>query len=548
MKRIILCMMVGILCFLAMGTAGAEDSDFQIENGVLKKYKGHDTEVIIPDGVTSIGDFAFVACSNITSITIPEGVTSIGKNAFWGCQSLTNITIPDGVKSIGSCAFQTCTSLKNITLPASITSIDSAAFANCTSMTSFTFPEGVTSIGQLVLAECSALTSVTIPSSVESIETSAFMDCIHMTSVTIPDGVKRIGTNAFFNCSGLVSITIPNSVTDIADDAFVSCSSALLFITDNSYAEQYAMNCGFATSVIPATLNGYSVSLSDVVDLIFYFRVFEDCSKYDITIRYANGDEESAHFSEDLVTGENLYGVKCTMPIKKMRDITTLEVTFGSASETYSYSVSEYCEDLLEESNASLSTDEEKKVVRKLLLYGEWAIYYFGYIPLDTYSGNPEVPGSGNGSGEEPDTASLSSAEDVLSAIDSETDMAIQNGLNPFVKLDGISLVLESSIRYRAYFTFVDAEHAQSFIDMATEGNELIQVGDTNQYYIEKDSVSIAKLSENMEFQIGDITITSNPLYYIEVTLDSDSDDDLKHLCIAVYEYYSAVMEMLQKE
>ncbi len=87
-------------------------SDFQIdEEGCLTKYSGPGGDVVIPDGVTSIGGSAFSECSSLTSITLPDGVTSIGNSAFYGCSSLTSITIPDSVTSIGWGAFNDCESL-----------------------------------------------------------------------------------------------------------------------------------------------------------------------------------------------------------------------------------------------------------------------------------------------------------------------------------------------------------------------------------------------------------------------------------------------------
>ena len=110
---------------------GQNKDDFDIENGILKKYKGIQSEVIVPDGVTSIGEYAFSRCSKLTSITIPNSVTSIGEWAFSGCSGLTSITIPNSVTSIGDFAFSGCNGLTSITIPNSVTSIGNGAFGYC---------------------------------------------------------------------------------------------------------------------------------------------------------------------------------------------------------------------------------------------------------------------------------------------------------------------------------------------------------------------------------------------------------------------------------
>ena len=106
-----------------------------IQNNVLVAARGNLTIANIPEGVTSIGSYAFNRCSGLTSITIPEGVTSIGNYAFYRCSGLTSITLPEGVTSIGSYAFEGCTGLTSITIPSSVTSIGWNAFNNCTSLT-----------------------------------------------------------------------------------------------------------------------------------------------------------------------------------------------------------------------------------------------------------------------------------------------------------------------------------------------------------------------------------------------------------------------------
>ena len=118
------------------------------------------TNLVIPNGVTSISNFAFSGCTGLTAVTIPDSVTSIGRSAFSGCASLTSITIPNSVTSIGGCAFLGCTGLTSITIPDSVTSIGANAFYGCTGLTSITIPNSVTSIGENAFYGCARLTSI----------------------------------------------------------------------------------------------------------------------------------------------------------------------------------------------------------------------------------------------------------------------------------------------------------------------------------------------------------------------------------------------------
>ena len=201
-----------------------------IQNGVTKigNYAFDDcsslTSITIPNSVTSIGYYAFYGCSGLTSVTIPNSVTSINYGTFYGCSRLTSVTIPNSVTSIGYYAFGYCSGLTSVTIPNSVTRIENYAFSNCSSLTSVAIPESVTSIGHYAFYGCSGLTSVTIPNSVTSIEDGTFYGCSGLTSVTIPNSVTRIGYYAFYGCTGLTSVTIPESVTSIESYVFLDCS------------------------------------------------------------------------------------------------------------------------------------------------------------------------------------------------------------------------------------------------------------------------------------------------------------------------------------
>lgn len=102
--------------------------------GGVDNYLDFIRVVVVENGATSIGEFAFLECISLTSITIPDSVTSIGTYAFYGCNSLTSVTIPDSVTSIDDWTFGGCISLTSVTIPDSVTSIGYSAFSNCSGL------------------------------------------------------------------------------------------------------------------------------------------------------------------------------------------------------------------------------------------------------------------------------------------------------------------------------------------------------------------------------------------------------------------------------
>ena len=132
---------------------------FNKDRTTLIAYISNDTNYIIPNSVTYIGNGAFRGCDSLTSINIPNSVTNIGNKAFWGCESLTSINIPTSVTHIGNSAFMWCDSLTSIKIPNSVTSIGDSAFADCSSLTSINIPNSVTNIGDWAFCGCKNLPS-----------------------------------------------------------------------------------------------------------------------------------------------------------------------------------------------------------------------------------------------------------------------------------------------------------------------------------------------------------------------------------------------------
>ena len=183
------------------------------------------TAPIIPDGVTSIGDFAFIGCSHFGSITIPNTVTSIGQYAFDSCSGLTSISIPGSVETIGDFAFNECKNITSLTISDGVKSIKRDAFGNCKGITSLSLPNSVRTIGNDAFAGCEGLTSVTFGNNLYSIGDYAFQECIHISSAIIPEGVTWIGQGAFKGCSAITKLSLPSSLKELDPMAFAECSN-----------------------------------------------------------------------------------------------------------------------------------------------------------------------------------------------------------------------------------------------------------------------------------------------------------------------------------
>ena len=175
-------------------------NDSVIENGILKKYSGSETNVIIPGTVTEIGEYAFYKCENLTSIEIPNSVTIIGKCAF-NCKNLVEIIVHKENKHYLSDNGVLYTKDKKTLV----------CYPNGKSEKYFSIPTGVTTIGEYAFNKCKNLTSIEIPNSVITIGERAFYECENLTSIEIPISVENIYNNVFYGCKKIKKIRIPKA-------------------------------------------------------------------------------------------------------------------------------------------------------------------------------------------------------------------------------------------------------------------------------------------------------------------------------------------------
>ena len=233
------------------------------------------TEFTVPDSITSVNAGAFKKCVNLSSIRVSEqnpaycDIDGVLYNKE--CTAIVicppakqgSIVIPEGVTEIGESVFAQCTGLTGITLPDGITEIGAGAFSGCTGLTELTIPESVETIRYCAFMNCSGLKSITVPDGVDMINDSVFAFCTALTEVIIPESVTAIGNTAFRGCTALAELTVPGSVTKIGMDAFDRCENLTLRCRSGSEALRYALGYGIPYSIIRDETGGSGTVTTD---------------------------------------------------------------------------------------------------------------------------------------------------------------------------------------------------------------------------------------------------------------------------------------------
>ena len=446
-------------------------------------YKVYITSVVIENGITSIGNFAFDSCAILKSITISDSVTSIGDFAFQYCTSLTSVTIPDSVESIGIGAFSGCT----------------------------------------------GLTSITIPDSVESIGSNAFYKCTNITDVYCYADPANLTWNER-NCD------------DFKSDGTTVCHVREEHI-DTYNSEKFSIvNVRFVGDLVDMGLGehlyGHSITLDGGIGVNFYVELTDellasDTAQMVFTVPNGSKTDTQTLLVKDVIANDKnkvsigsrtYYKFKCSVSAKDMASEITAQLIDGEKSgKEYTYSVKDYAEYILEHNEVEEYANAAP-LVKAMLNYGAASQTYFG---IEGTAAN----------------ASLDEADKELGevSIDDTFKFNDENSVLPEgVTFEGATLSLKSETTFSLYFKGLP-EGTEFTCDGKT-----VETAKNGEYVVARiRGIKANELENDFTVKFGESSETYNVKYNVmtycyNVLNDGTVDDNLKNVCKALYKYAQA--------
>ncbi len=240
----------------------------------LTKDQDEDAPNVLPNGVVSVGERAFMGCSDLTNITISATVENVGTSAFVGCTKLKSIAVEEGNEvytAVNNCLIETATKTllagcKDSVIPAdgSVTAIAPSAFEGCTALKTIVIPDKVVSIGSFAFSGCKKLEAVTLSKELLTIGDSAFDCCAALKTIVLPEKLTELGAGAFYKCAKLSSLTISSKLTAIAPSTFEGCAvleTVVIPETVTTLGEKAFSGCKKLASVtLPENLASIGIS------------------------------------------------------------------------------------------------------------------------------------------------------------------------------------------------------------------------------------------------------------------------------------------------
>ncbi len=219
--------------------------NFIISGTTLMQYRGNEEKVVVPDGITIIGEKAFADNEAIGRVILPDSIREICSEAFSDCLLLQTINIPEGLEYIGKSAFENCAKLIRADLPESLTTIEQSVFNRCRKLKEVLFGCNLNEIGAFAFFACNLLKNINLPQELTGIGDMAFYQCFSLKEITLPESLNKLGNNVF-TASGLKSATISCDLTKCGTDIFSQCNKLreLTFDEGVEYiGDKFAFQC-----------------------------------------------------------------------------------------------------------------------------------------------------------------------------------------------------------------------------------------------------------------------------------------------------------------
>lgn len=184
-------------------------------------------EVVISEGITTVGDMAFAHCAGLRRVTLPQTLLEIGDNAFWGCVLLEQAELPEGLTHLGAGAFCRCVRMDHIRLPQGITALNEGVFAQCEALDTVELHDGVTVIGENAFSRCYSLRHIALPGGLEEMGRHAFFGCPRLSEITFPEGFRVLGEASFYGCAGLTTLRFMGQAPELDDLGFLDITATV---------------------------------------------------------------------------------------------------------------------------------------------------------------------------------------------------------------------------------------------------------------------------------------------------------------------------------
>ena len=322
----------------------------------------------LPSGLTSIGDYAFLGCENVTSISIPSGVTDIGKYAFAQCKGLLKIDLGGNVEKIGKGAFQECESLASILFTDTLKTLESKAFYRCYGIQTVTVPSSVESMGSSVFAYCTGLVRANVNIPMTELPRWTFYGCSSLTDISLAENITSVGEYAFHNCENLngiytesksteVAVQIEESIKmseDSATNSFVADydmpnNSSAAKSNEDTYTETKIVETGNSTITIESRMDSssrtskknitISVTIKDDEDWENLVKEIEHYENYSITVAIYLSDNKIDSDRLRTFAGKNII-LQINTDNGIVWELDMLQLSEDSFSGKYNLSVS----------------------------------------------------------------------------------------------------------------------------------------------------------------------------------------------------------------